>query len=142
MERIQNYLDTELQSSTNGVAIFACNGANGFFKALQLEAPIENHRLYIYRQPHLFPLARLSEQFQRYAALVTDTNSARLYVFAIGEKVGEETIQNDSISRTKVGGWSQARYQRHVENYTSNTPKKSLRCLRKLCAKKTSTASF
>jgi peptide chain release factor subunit 1 len=117
VERIQNYLDTELQPSTNGLVIFACSGANGFFKALQLEAPIENHRLYIYRQPHLFPLARLSEQFQRYAALITDTNSARLYVFAIGEKVSEETIQNDVINRTRVGGWSQARYQRHVDNY-------------------------
>ena len=132
VERIQDYLDNELQASTNGVAIFACNGANGFFKALQLEAPIENHRLYIYRQPHLFPLARLSEQFQRYAALITDTNSARLYVFAIGGKVGEETIQNDSISRTKVGGWSQARYQRHVENYYQQHAKEVVEMIEKV----------
>lgn len=117
VERIQQYLDTELQSSTNGLAIFACNGANGFFKALQLEAPIENNRLYIYRQPHLFPLARLSEQFQRYAALITDTNSARLYTFAVGRTVNEESIENPSLNRTRVGGWSQARYQRHVDNY-------------------------
>jgi peptide subunit release factor 1 (eRF1) len=132
VERIQNYLDTELQPSTNGLAIFACNGANEFFKALQLEAPIENHRLYIYRQPHLFPLARLGEQFQRYAALITDTNSARLYVFAIGGKVSEETIQNDSINRTRVGGWSQARYQRHAENYYLHHAKEVVDMLEKV----------
>lgn len=132
VERIRNYLDTELQPSTKGVAIFTCNGADGFFKALQMEAPIENHRLYIYRQPHIFPLARLSEQFQRYAALITDTNSARLYVFAIGGKVSEETIQNDSINRTRVGGWSQARYQRHVDNYYQQHAKEVVEMLEKV----------
>lgn len=116
-ERIEQYLDIQLQPSANGVAIFACSGANGFFKALQLDAPIENHRLYVYRQPHLFPLARLSEQYRRYAALITDTNSARLYVFAIGNKVTEETIESETLNRTRVGGWSQARYQRHIDNY-------------------------
>lgn len=116
VERIRQYLETELQPSTNGLAIFACNGKDGFFKALQLDAPIENHRLYIYRQPHLFPLARLSEQHQRYAALLTDSNSARLYIFAIGGKVTEETVQSETMNRTRVGGWAQARYQRHVDN--------------------------
>ena len=116
VERIQQYLEAELEASTNGLAIFACNGADGFFKALQLDAPIENHRLYIHRQPHLFPLARLSEQYHRYAALLTDSNSARLYIFAVGSKVGEETIQSETMNRTQVGGWAQARYQRHVDN--------------------------
>jgi peptide chain release factor subunit 1 len=132
VERIQQYLETELQTSTNGLAIFACNGADGFFKALQLEAPIENNRLYIYQQPHLFPLARLSEQYQRYAALITDTNSARLYIFAIGRTINEETVENASLNRTRVGGWSQARYQRHVDNYYQQHAKEVVDMLEKV----------
>lgn len=132
IERIQQYLDTELQTTTNGLAIFACNGAGGFFKALQTEAPIESNGLYIYRQPHIFPLARLSEQYHRYAALITDTNSARLYIFAVGRKVNTETIESDTLNRTRVGGWSQARYQRHVDNYHLQHAKEVITMLEKV----------
>ena len=57
-ERIKDYLASELRPETNGVAVFACAGAGDFFEAIQLAAPFENHRLYIYNQPHLYPLAR------------------------------------------------------------------------------------
>ena len=106
-ERIEAYL-AELRPSANGVAIFACAGAGDFFEAVELDAPIDSHRLYIYHQPHLYPLARLSEQYPRYAALIADTNSARIYVFGIGKKLREDVVQNQS--------WAQARYQRHIEN--------------------------
>ena len=43
VDRIKRYLANELQPSANGVAIFACAGADGF-EALQLDAPIEEHR--------------------------------------------------------------------------------------------------
>ncbi|HYP52643.1 MAG TPA: hypothetical protein VEQ42_03840, partial [Pyrinomonadaceae bacterium] len=59
VERINAYLEANALPHANGIAIFACAGAGDFFEAAQLEAPIENHRLYIYNQPHLYPLARL-----------------------------------------------------------------------------------
>lgn len=106
-QRINAYLD-KLRPSANGVAIFACAGTGDFFEAIELDAPIDNHRLYVYHQPHLYPLARLSDQYPRYAALLADTNSARIYVFGIGNKLRENVVQNQ---------WAQARYQRHIENY-------------------------
>ena len=106
--RINAYLE-ELRPSANGVAIFACAGAGDFFEAFELDAPIDNHRLYVYHQPHLYPLARLSDQYPRYAALIADTNSARIYVFGIGKKLREDVVQNQR--------WAQTRYQRHIENY-------------------------
>ncbi|MGH9903716.1 MAG: Vms1/Ankzf1 family peptidyl-tRNA hydrolase, partial [Pyrinomonadaceae bacterium] len=117
VERITKYLEEDVQPSTNGIVVFACAGADDFFEAAQLEAPIENHRLYIYNQPHLYPLARLMDQYPRYAVLVTDTNRARIFVFGRGATVEQEEIQNVKTKRTQVGGWSQMRFQRHVENY-------------------------
>ncbi len=116
-ERITTYLAEETQPSTNGITIFACAGADDFFEAAQLEAPIENHRLYIYNQPHLYPLARLMDQYRRYAVLVADTNRARILVFGRGKTINTEEVQNVKTNRTKVRGWSQTRYQRHLENY-------------------------
>src|SRR5919202_5512662 len=117
VERINTYLRDELRPETNGVAVFACAGADDFFEAVQTVAPIESHRLYIYNQPHLYPLARLMDQYPRYAVLVADTNRARLFVFGRGKALSSDEIQNVKTKGSKVGGWSQMRYQRHLENY-------------------------
>ncbi len=117
VERINEYLRDELRPETNGVAIFACAGADDFFEPIQTAAPIENHRLYIYNQPHLYPVARLMEQYPRYAVLVADTNRARLFVFGRGKALSTDEIQNIKTRGAKVGGWSQMRYQRHLEQY-------------------------
>ena len=93
VERIKRYLANELQSSSNGVAIFACAGADGFFEAYQLDAPIDDHRLYVDDQPHLYPLARLHDQYPRYAAVVADTNFARILVYSTGQVVRQDEIQ-------------------------------------------------
>jgi peptide chain release factor subunit 1 len=117
VERINEYLRDELRPETNGVAIFACAGADEFFEPIQTAAPIENHRLYIYNQPHLYPIARLMEQYPRYAVLVADSNRARLFVFGRGKALSSDEIQNVKTRGAKVGGWSQMRYQRHLEQY-------------------------
>jgi peptide subunit release factor 1 (eRF1) len=117
VERVTEYLSQEVRPETNGIAIFACAGAEDFFEALQLEAPIENHRLYIYNQPHLYPLARLIDQYPRYAVLIADTNRARLFVFGRNKTLKTDEVTNIKTKGTKTGGWSQMRYQRHLEQY-------------------------
>jgi peptide chain release factor subunit 1 len=116
LERISRYLETELQPSSNGLAIFACSVAN-LFEAVQLGAPIEQHWLYISDQPHLYPLARVVSQYPRYAALLADTNNARILTVATGEVVAEHELKGTKTRRQAQGGWSQARFQRHVENF-------------------------
>jgi len=116
-ERIATYLRDQLRPSSNGVAIFACAGADDFFEAVQVEAPFAEHRLHVADRPHLYPLARLTDQHPPYAALVADTNAARLFVFGRGVTLRTDAVQGTKVSRSSVGGWSQARYQRHVENY-------------------------
>lgn len=116
LERIAAFLDGTLQPSANGVAIFACDAAN-LFETVQLDAPIEEHALYVGDQPHLYPLARLASQYPRYAALLADTHRTRILVVADGTVRTDRAIEGVKTRRTSQGGWSQARYQRHVENY-------------------------
>ena len=116
-ERIEKYLATELRPSTNGLALFACAGAEDFFEAVQLDAALERHEIYVDRQPHLYTLALVNKQFPRYAAVVADTNSARLFVFGLCSTISENRVESEKLSHTQTGGWSQARYQRHAQNY-------------------------
>jgi peptide chain release factor subunit 1 len=116
LEKITAYLETDLQPSANGVAIFACS-AGELFETIQTPVPIDQHSLYIGGQPHLYPLARLESRYPRYAAVLTDTNSARILVVASGELVAERDVKGIKTRHTAQGGWSQARYQRHIGNF-------------------------
>ena len=78
---------------------------------------IPQHGLHIGDRPHLYPLARLESQSPRYAAVVTDTNTAHILVFAAGELVTDREVKNVRTRDTSQGGWSQARYQRHLDNF-------------------------
>ena len=116
VERIVLYATDKIDSAANGVAIFACWGAQEFFEAIQLTSPVSDNLVYAYNQPHLYHLAHLDEQYPRYAAVLTDTNTARIFVFGLGQVIGAEQVKGKKVHRVKVGGWSQARYQRRVGN--------------------------
>jgi peptide chain release factor subunit 1 len=116
LERISTYLESSVQPSANGVAIFACDAAE-LFAPVQFDAPVGEHWLFIGDQPHLYPLARIASQYPRYAVVLADTHRTRILVIADGGVAGDTAIEGVKTRRTTQGGWSQARYQRHVENY-------------------------
>ena len=132
VERIERWVEEELRPSANGVAIFACAGADDFFEAVQLDVPVREHRLYVYHQPHLYELARLSDAYPRYAAVVADSRLARIFVFALGATVDREEVENATTNRTQAGGWSQARYQRHVDNQRQQHVKDAVAALERI----------
>lgn len=114
-EKIRSYLDG-IDHSVNGLALFACSAAE-LFEAMPLAAPIPQHRLYISERPHLYPLARLIDEYPRAAFLLANTNSARLFVVAANAIQRVERVESVKTKRHKMGGWSQARYQRHTSNF-------------------------
>ena len=116
-ERIRTYLESDVRKSTNALAVFACAARDDFFEAVQLTVPIDQHWLFIGSVPHLYPLMRVNDQFPRYAALIVDTNSARLFVFGLGATEAQQEVKNVKTRKTSMGGWSQPRYQRHIENF-------------------------
>jgi len=115
--RIQEWLKAEAHASANGIAIFACSGADGFFEAVQLEVPLEASELFVGEQPHVYPLARLNDRYPRYAVVVADTDDARIFVVGLGVVEAKGKIENPKFRRSSAGGWSQARYQRHIDNF-------------------------
>lgn len=115
-EKILAYVKDQIDPAANGVAIFACHGSDDFFEALQFAAALTDNRIYVYHQPHLYHLTKLDDEYPRYAAVLTDANTARIFVFGLGQTIDIEEIKGKKVHRVKVGGWSQARYQRRVGN--------------------------
>jgi peptide chain release factor subunit 1 len=142
-ERINNFLENEADKAANGIAIFAAVGGDEFFETVQLDEPFPNSRFFVFDRPHIFPLVRMVEQNPKYAVLWADTNKADIYVFGgentlnteIETSAKVEEIQNEKTNRSQVGGWSQARYQRHVENFHLQHAKETVEELEKLMRK-------
>ena len=114
-EKIERYLATDVPASANGLALFACAGRD-VFEAVPLDAPIPNHRLSIAPEPHVYPLALLLDQHPPHAVVLADGHAARIFVFALGQTITNATIgAREKIKRIAAGGWSQMRFQRHVQ---------------------------
>jgi hypothetical protein len=113
-DRITAYLANELKPSSNGLAIFSAG--DELFEAIQVDAHLTEHAFFIGPVPHLYSLARLIDQYPRYAAVILDRNRARIFVVALGAVEKHKEVVGAKTRRTSMGGWSQARYQRHTEN--------------------------
>lgn len=114
-ERVVSYL-ANVPASANGLAVFACSGAE-LFEAIAMAAPVSQHELVIADQPHLYPLARTLDEYPPYVVVLADTCVARIFVVALNAVVETDGVESDKTHRHKMGGWSQARYQRRVDNF-------------------------
>lgn len=139
-DKINEFIENDVDASANGIAVFASVGSEEFFETVQLDASFSENSISVYDRPHIFPLVRIIEQNPKFCVLWADTHKAAIYVFG-GEKMLEietgtkakvEEIENQKTQRTKVGGWSQARYQRHIENFHLQHAKETVEELEKL----------
>lgn len=130
--RIVRFLESEVPPQVQGIAIFACSADSDWFVVGLFDAPFERNRLFVADRPHLYPLARLVDQYRRYAVVLADTNRAQIFVIAAGRAIEREELQNVKTKHTKVGGWSQARYQRHEQNYHIQHAKEVVDILEKI----------
>lgn len=131
VERINEFIEG-LQPSTRGAAIFASSGADGFFKTFEFEVPFEENQFIVSDRPRVYPLVRLVAQHPPFAVVSADTNAANIFVFKRGLTVQAEEIQNTKTNRSEMGGWSQMRYQRHVDNFHQQHAKEVVEELGKL----------
>jgi peptide chain release factor subunit 1 len=133
VQRIERFLRDELPASANGVAIFACS-AGDLFEALPVDAPIEENRLSIGPRPHLYPLARLIDEHPRFAVVLADTQSARILVFGRGRRIDAREVEGRSTRRSMMGGWSQMRFQRHVDDVRQHNVREIVAALERVVA--------
>src|SRR3989442_7798994 len=101
-EKIRDYVEN-VDRSANGLALFSCSGAD-LFEAIPLAAPISDHHLSISDRPHLYPLARLIDEYPRYAVLLADTHSARIVVVAVNAVEREAQVEGTKTKHHKQGG--------------------------------------
>jgi hypothetical protein len=131
--RIEQFIVGEFSTETHGLAIFACSG-RGMFETLETGTPFET-QVTVAPAPNLFQLARLLDDQETSLVALVDTNTTRLFVTRWGhlEEVDGPNDKNTKFYRKRaMGGWSQARYQRRIDNFRADFAKEAAAAIEQL----------
>lgn len=112
------------------LALFACTPADAW-EVVPLEVPVPS-LVTVDTTTHTALLAQVLDEYPLFAVAVVQRDKARIYVTEqrIAETVG--AIESDVPGRHDQGGWSQARFQRHIEVHVAEHLKKVVEELERL----------
>ena len=114
LERIRDWWDYELdRDGARGLAIFA-SSADDFFRTMLLPTGVGD-AVHLSSELYLRPLAGRLDSGDGALVVVVSRDRGTVYRLSDGRlsEVADET--DDVPGRHDRGGWSQARYQRHIE---------------------------
>lgn len=106
IERVQRYFEHEYDWSGRGVVIFSCQ-ASGLWRVYTLAIPVASG-VTVARRPYLSPLVALVDAYGRYAVALVDRQSARFFLFQLGELVSEQVFEGEEVRKLKKGRGSSA----------------------------------
>jgi peptide chain release factor subunit 1 len=108
-----------------GLAFFADLGADGapsYVRGVELPAPPEP-LLAVDSGAVIFPLAVQADEYEPVGVILVDASGARILVTAGETAEAEDSLREKIHHRSKVGGWSQMRYQRRREKQVKHLAK-------------------
>ena len=103
------------RATTRGLALFSCSGA-GLWEDIELFRPVRN-RTVAGPHPDLLPLEAILEVYESFCTVLIDSARARIFLAELGRIEEQSDLLDDVPGRHDQGGWSQARYQRHVDDH-------------------------
>jgi peptide chain release factor subunit 1 len=115
-ERISSHIEDDLLPGAVAAAIFACDAENRFESVVTADR-VESD-VSVAPRPKLLPLARLAD-FDPALVGLADTNTLRIFALRSGELIELGLLDDEpgDYQLSEVGGWSQARFQRHVKEH-------------------------
>jgi len=137
-DRIERLLDGDLRGA-QGIAAFACD-RNGLWETVDSHVEFDS-QVSAGPTADLFQLARLLDETLAAVVAIVDTNTCRLFVTRRGGLVERTGVDEpvDEHRRPDVGGWSQARFQRHVDMQDKRFAKEAADAIERLVQRERAT---
>jgi peptide chain release factor subunit 1 len=115
VERMIAFLEDLDRGPTRGVALFSCSGAR-LWEDVLVPRPLAD-RATLAEHPHVLPLEALIETYEKFCTALVDREKARIFLARMGRIREETDVFDDVPGQHDQGGWSQARYQRHIDEH-------------------------
>lgn len=131
-QKIEQYLNNELELKSNGAALFArSQPGNDFFLALQFPLPLEN-RFVVDRVPHVFPLVQFLDNSHHYMVMISDSQKAKIFEIQFGGIKDIQQIEKAEEEKSFRGEWTQMHYQNWKKDQTKKFIKQKIKVLSEL----------
>jgi peptide chain release factor subunit 1 len=98
-----------------GIALFA-SPQKGIIEARSMPDTIETSAI-VDERPNLAPLIRLVEDYAPYCTCIISRDQARILVGHLDSIEEHSSLEDDVPGQHDQGGWSQSRYERHIEDH-------------------------
>jgi peptide chain release factor subunit 1 len=115
VDRFIEFLTALDRGSNRGVVLFSSSGA-GLWEEVLVPRPLSD-RAVVDEHPYVLPLEALLETYESFCTVIVDREKARVFLSKLGRIHEETDIFDDVPGKHDQGGWSQARYQRHIEEH-------------------------
>lgn len=115
VERMMAFLGDLDRGTTRGVALFSCSEAD-LWEGVLAPRPLPD-RAILSDHPHILPLESLIETYETFCTTLIDREKARIFQARMGMVREEKDVFDDVPGQHDQGGWSQGRYQRHVDEH-------------------------
>ena len=121
IDKIESYILTNRRVFKKGLIIFSSHERR-FWKEYHLAVPFRNE-IIVDTTPYVKPLLDVLDNYQRYAILLVDRESARLFLVHLGEIEEYSEVHSEDVpGRHKKGGWfalAERSYERHIDYHVS-----------------------
>lgn len=98
--------------------VLLSSSENSFWRKYNLSVPLKSE-LIVNKAPYIKPLLDVLDNYRRYAVLLVEKDSARIFTVHLGEITEYGKVHTPDVpGRHKKGGWfalSQSHYERHIE---------------------------
>ncbi len=117
LRAIEVYIRNNKRALKKGLALLSSSD-NSFWREYNLAVPVKSE-LVIDNAPYIKPLLDMLKRYRRYAVLLVDKETARIFVIHMGEITEYGEIHTEDVpGKHKKGGWfalSQTHYDRHID---------------------------
>lgn len=116
LDLIANWMDTQyIRGKEKSLLFFVCSEI-GLFEVLPVNESVP-HTFHVGSSPNLIALESIASSAHGTGVILISKGTARLYTFRFNELRLDRVIEDDVPNKHRKGGWSQMRYQRHVEDH-------------------------
>ncbi len=116
LERIREFVRDEQDHYGRGLALFV-NSHDDLFEVLEIPSDVDSS-ISVSSQPDIVPLIRLREQMEPFCTCLISRDQARIFYGHMGRIEELAEIRDDMVpGQHDQGGWSQGRYERHIEEH-------------------------
>ncbi|MDP3767298.1 MAG: Vms1/Ankzf1 family peptidyl-tRNA hydrolase, partial [Dehalococcoidia bacterium] len=110
-EALDRFLRRDFRLEGRSLIVFSCR-PRGLWETFQLRVPVRPLVRFAER-PVVAPLAAALDEHERYAVVLLDKEQARIIDVHLGGVERRINVYDQYPGRTAMGGWAQARYERH-----------------------------